>query len=111
MKVSPAIVLIVLVIEHKNLANCSIWIKNVKSFGPSSTLAGTKCLTTLTRYYFQEPESKRVKNLVMSYTRNMSTPAENIQRMYLSWIHHALASGNLTEYVKLRSLFLVVATV
>lgn len=62
-----------------NLVYASIWIKNIKSFGPAATIAGTRCLTTLTQYYFKSPMLARTKNLVMSYTRNMSPPAENIQ--------------------------------
>lgn len=75
----------------------TIWIKNVKSYGPAATLAGKNCLAVMTKYYFRSPTLARTQNLLIAYARDLTIPAENIQRSYLSWIHEAILDGELTE--------------
>lgn len=77
--------------------NASIWIKNVKSYGPSATIAAKNCLAIMTKYYFREPTLSRSQNLVVVYAKNLSVPAENIQNSYLSWVHAAIYDGEITE--------------
>lgn len=78
-------------------AESSIWIKNIKSYGPASTIAGKNCLAIMTKYYFRSPLLTRSKNMVMAYAHDLTLPAENIQRKYLLWVHEAILEGELTE--------------
>lgn len=79
------------------MAESSIWIKNIKSYGPASTTSGKNCLAIMTKYYFQSPFLTRTQNMVMAYARDLTLPAENIQRKYLLWVHDAIFEGELTE--------------
>lgn len=51
----------------------------------------------MTKYYFRSPLLTRSKNMVMAYARDLTRPAENIQRMYLLWVHDAILHGELAE--------------
>lgn len=78
-------------------SNASIWIKNVKSYGPSASAFGVKCLTTMTKLYLKEPSLSRSRNLVVSYIQNLTIPADNVQRLFLKWIHEAIVQGDVDE--------------
>lgn len=80
-------------------STASIWIKNVQSYGPSATVVGVKCLSTLTRYYFKEKTLTRARDMVVSYNVNLTTPADNIQRLFLKWLHNAIVVGEIDEYL------------
>lgn len=76
----------------------SIWIKNVISYGPSAANVGVKCLSKMSQLYLNGVTITRSRTLVVSYTRNLSIPADNIQRLYLKWLHEAIIYGELDEY-------------
>lgn len=79
-------------------SNASIWIKNVKSYGPSAIAVGVKCLSTMSKFYFKDSSTfGKSKILVVSFTRNLSIPADNIQKSYLKWAHEALLNGEMNE--------------
>lgn len=91
----PSICFLLLVsLSH---SNASIWIKNVKSYGPSASAFGVKCLTTMTKLYLKEPSLSRSRNLVVSYIQNLTIPADNVQRLFLKWIHEAIVQGDVDE--------------
>lgn len=90
-------VAILIVFSSFNSANASIWIKNIKAYGPTAAAHGVQCLSTMTKYYLKEPTLSRTRNLVVSYTQNLSVPADNLQRLYLKWIHRAISSGEVDE--------------
>lgn len=75
----------------------TIWIKNIKSYGPSTAHFGAKCLSTMSKFYLKDQSSPRARNLVVSYTRNLTIPADNIQRLFLKWIHEAIVRGEIDE--------------
>lgn len=77
--------------------NASIWIKNVKSYGPSAAANGVKCLITMSKFYLKDPSITRSQNLVVSFTRNLTVPADNIQRSYLKWMHQAIAKQEMNK--------------
>lgn len=95
MKNTFLIVFVLLCISLK--CNASIWIKNVKSYGPTAAQVGAQCLSLMSKYYFKEKELTRSRTMVVSYTRNLSIPADNIQRLYLNWVHEAIISSELDE--------------
>lgn len=76
----------------------SIWIKNVKLYGPTAAQVGVNCLATMSKLYLKEYTMPRSRIMVVSYTRNLSIPADNIQRLYLKWVHEAIISNELDEY-------------
>lgn len=76
-------------------SNASIWIKNVKFYSPAATAVGVKCLATMTKFYLKDPTLTRAGNLVVAINRNLTIPADNVQRYYLRWIHPAIASGEI----------------
>lgn len=78
-------------------SHASIWIKNVKSYGPSAAIIGADCLSTLTKFYLKDPSLTRSRNLVISYSQNLTVPADNIQRLFLQWIHEAIVRGEVDE--------------
>lgn len=76
----------------------SIWIKNVKLYGPTAAQVGVNCLAIMSKLYSKEYTMTRSRIMVVSYTRNLSIPADNIQRLYLKWVHEAIISNELDEY-------------
>lgn len=76
---------------------CSIWIKGIKSYGPSSAIAGSRCLAILTKYYFYDPTIMRAKNMILSHTRNLTSPAAEVEAEYLYWLHNAVADKDELE--------------
>lgn len=94
MLIHRCIIVALLVIFLRN-AQSTIWIKNIRSQGPAAAIAGTKCLATLSKYYFYDPSVTRTKNLVISYTRHISSPANEIQQQYLEWLHQIIADGDM----------------
>lgn len=76
---------------------CSIWIKGIKSYGPSASIAGSQCLATLTQYYFYNPTVMRAKNIIISHTQNLSYPAAEIEAEFLAWMHHTIANEDILE--------------
>lgn len=82
-----------------NQLNASIWIKNVKSYGPSTAAVGVKCLSLMTKLYLKDQTLSRSRTMVVGYTRNLSVPADSIQRNYLKWVHKAIVDGDIDEYV------------
>lgn len=81
-------------------SNASIWIKNVQLYGSATIAIGTKCLSTISKYYFEDESTlTRSKILVVSFTRNLSTPANDIQKSYLLWVHEAILNGEMNKYV------------
>lgn len=88
------VVVALLVIFLRNTQS-TIWIKNIRSQGPAAAIAGTKCLATLSKQFFYDPSVTRTKNLVISYTRHISSPANEIQQQYLEWLHQIIADGDM----------------
>lgn len=86
--------------------NASIWIKNVISYGPSAANVGVTCLSKMSQLYLNDATLTRSRTLVVAYTRNLSIPADNIQRMYLKWLHEAIIYGELDEYFIFSPFFL-----
>lgn len=76
-------------------SNSTIWIKNVKFQSARAAFIGCECLTVMTKHYFSDPDIPRTKNLVMSYTNGMTSPAIEIQQRYLIWLHHSIANGSM----------------
>lgn len=99
MLIQHRVVVALLVIFVRN-AHSTIWIKNVRSQGPAAAIAGTKCLATFTQYYFWDSSVTRTKNMVVSYTRSISSPAKEIQQQYLEWLHHIIAGGDMERCVQ-----------
>lgn len=77
----------------------TIWVKNVKFYGPSATVAGTNCLASLSDIFFRSSSVARPKNIIMGYPTGLTTPADNIQRSYLLWLHKSILRGQVTELV------------
>lgn len=98
MLIHDRIAVVLLVFFCRN-AHSTIWIKNVRSQGPAAAIAGTKCLATLTKYYFYDATLARTKNMVVSYTRSISSPANEIQQQYLEWVHPTIAGGEMDGWV------------
>lgn len=96
MKSIHVVILIFLCIVR--CGNASIWIKNVISYGPSAANVGVKCLSKMSQLYLNDVTLTRSRTLVVAYTRNLSIPADNIQRLYLKWLHEAIIYGELDEY-------------
>lgn len=90
-------VLVIFLSLNLNASDASIWIKNVKAYGPTAAAHGVKCLSIMTKYYLKKPQLSRTRNLVVSYTRNLSIPADNVQLLYLKWIHGAILNGEMDE--------------
>lgn len=75
----------------------SIWIKDVKSYGPSQATNGVECLSAMSKLYFKDSSLSRDKILVVSFTQNLSIPADNIQKSYLRWVHEAFLNGEMKK--------------
>lgn len=73
----------------------TIWIKNLRLQGLAAATAGKECLATLTKGYFYSENSTRPKNIVVTYTYNISLPASEIQQRYLTWLHHSIVKGEI----------------
>lgn len=78
-----------------NLVNSTIWIKNVRLQGLVAIQAGQECLSKLTKIYFHNGDISRPKNIVVTYTYNISQPGSEIQQRYLTWLHHSIAKGDI----------------
>lgn len=89
--------IVFLFLSLSSMCTASIWIKNVKSYGPTAAQNGVKCLSLMSQFYFKEKSPPRSRTMVVSYTRNLSIPAENIQRLYLKWVHEAIISNEMDE--------------
>lgn len=85
--------------------DASIWIKNVKSYGPSAANVGVKCLSIMSKLYLKERTITRSRTMVVAYTQNLSIPADNIQRLYLKWMHEAIIYNELDEYFNTNHFF------
>lgn len=93
-----------------SITNASIWIKNVKSYGPSAITVGVKCLSTMSKLYFTDASSSsstKSKILVVAFTRDLSIPADNIQKSYLKWVHQAILGDEMDKYVYLIPKFIL----
>lgn len=64
----------------------------MKSYGPSNAIAGSRCLAILTKYYFYDPTIMRAKNMIVSHTKNLTSPAADIEVEYLTWIHRTIVN-------------------
>lgn len=73
----------------------TIWIKNVRLQGLAAATAGKECLATLTKAYFYSEDSTRPKNIVVTYSYNISLPGSEIQQRYLTWLHHSIVKGEI----------------
>lgn len=92
--------LYIFLLFNLGISNGSIWIKNVKSYGPSAIAAGLNCLSTVSKCYFESAStSTRTKILVVSFTRDLSIPADSIQKSYIKWAHGAILRGEMNEWV------------
>ncbi|CAO1435968.1 unnamed protein product [Diamesa serratosioi] len=49
--------------------------------------AGVDCIETIERNYFKNSESTQVKNLVLYHSKNLSSPATEIEKLYLTGLH------------------------
>ncbi|CAO1435958.1 unnamed protein product [Diamesa serratosioi] len=49
--------------------------------------AGVDCIETIERNYFKNSESTQVKNLVLYHSKNLSSPATEIEKLYLKGLH------------------------
>lgn len=49
--------------------------------------AGVDCIETIERYYFKNADSTQVMNLVLYHAKNISSPASEIERVYLQGLH------------------------
>lgn len=49
--------------------------------------AGVDCIETIERYYFKNAESTQVMNLVLYHAKNISSPATEIEKVYLQGLH------------------------
>lgn len=49
--------------------------------------AGVDCIKTIERSYFKDPDSAQVKNLVLHHASNISSPASEIENVYLQSLH------------------------
>lgn len=78
-----------------NTVKSSIWIKNVRLQGLVAVEAGENCLAELTKIYFYNEDVSRPKNLVITYTYNISMPGSEIQQKYLTWIHRSILKGDI----------------
>lgn len=93
-------ILVVFLVIFLRGVHSTIWIKNVRSQGPAAAIAGTKCLATLTKYYFYDPTITRTKTIVISHSRYVSSPVREIQLQYLEWLHHTIATGDMEGCVQ-----------
>lgn len=89
--------IVFIVVLNLNYSNASIWIKNVKQYGPEAATVGVKCLSLMSTFYFKDKSVSRSKTMVVAYTKNLTIPADNIQRLYLKWVHQAIAHNELDE--------------
>lgn len=89
--------IVLIVILNLSALNASIWIKNVKQYSPEAATVGVKCLSLMSTFYFKDKSVSRSKSMVVAFTKNLTIPADNIQRRYLKWAHHAIAHGELDE--------------
>lgn len=49
--------------------------------------AGVDCIESIERYYFKNADSTQVLNLVLYHAKNISSPATEIERVYLQGLH------------------------
>lgn len=87
----------VLAIKALIKSSTAIQMKNLRSYGALSTRHATNCLATLSDYYFRDSEKSEIQNIVVTYTGNLSIPADNIQLSYLKWIHQAIITGDMDK--------------
>lgn len=88
---------LVLILTVLMKSSTAIQMRNLRSYGALSTRMATNCLATLSKYYFRDPVKSEIQNIVVTYTRNLSIPADNMQLSYLTWIHQAILSGEMKK--------------
>lgn len=49
--------------------------------------AGVDCIRTIEHYYFKNADSTQVMNLVLYHAQNISSPASEIEKVYLQGLH------------------------
>lgn len=55
-----------------------------------ATLAGLECLEQVERIFFKNKYSQQVQNIAVFHTRNMSSPAMEIEKSYLYGLHERI---------------------
>ncbi|CAO1434660.1 unnamed protein product [Diamesa tonsa] len=64
-----------------------IYLRPKNDRGPGAMQAGVDCIESIERYYFKNADSTQVLNLVLYHAKNISSPATEIERVYLQGLH------------------------
>ena len=59
--------------------------------------AGVDCIQQIERNYFKNAESTQVKNLVLYHSKNVTSPASEIEKVYLTGLHDRIADKSNNE--------------
>lgn len=74
--------------------NCVVYLREKNERGPAAWRSGVNCLYNVTAYYFYDPLPTRTKNSVILHTKNLSSPAYEIERLFLQSLHNHIADGH-----------------
>lgn len=86
------------VVLGANFCSAITFVRPPNYQGPGAVLAGQKCLTLISRHYFNETRASRTKNMVIMHSANLSSPAAEIEVNFLAQMHQSIAANELTGW-------------
>lgn len=78
-------------------SNSVVYLRVKNEKGPAAWAAGAKCLNKLVSTYFYSQYDTRIKNAVILHTKTLSTPAAEIERIFLRWMNLMISSGETVD--------------
>lgn len=78
-------------------SNSVVYLRVKNERGPAAWAAGAKCLNKIMSTYFYSQYDTRTKNAVVLHTKIMSTPAADIERIFLKWLNLMISSGDILD--------------
>lgn len=81
---------LIFIINILSNVNCIVYLRNKNDRGPKAWLSGVQCLSKISNLYFYDVLPTRTKNCVLMHTHDLSTPAYEIEYLYLKKLHERL---------------------
>lgn len=78
-------------------SNSVVYLRVKNERGPAAWAAGAKCLNKIMTTYFYSRYDTRTKNAVILHTKTMSTPAAEIERIFLRWLNIMISTGDILD--------------
>lgn len=63
--------------------SCAVYLRARNERGPDAWQSGVDCLSNVSHLFLYDPMPSRAKNCVIMHTSNMSTPAYDIETIFM----------------------------